>query len=100
MKAATAIGIGIACLGLLGGGAMEGTPLGSLWNVPAFLIVIVGLLGVAIASVGMDEMKKVPVLYKKAFNASTPDLRQEVESLVTYAERARKDGLLALEEEL
>ena len=100
MKAATAIGIGIACLGLLAGASMEGTPMGSLFNVPALLIIMGGLLGVSIASVGFEEMKKVPVLYKKAFSAEKPDLRAQVESLVSYAERARRDGLLALEEEL
>ena len=100
MKAATAIGIVIACAGLLLGASMEGTPLGSLFNIPAILIIMGGLLGVSIASVGFEEMKKVPLLYKKAFNAEKPDLRAQVEDLVSYAERARRDGLLALEEEL
>ncbi len=100
MKAATAIGIVIALLGLLGGGAMEGTPLGSLFNVPATLIVIGGLLGVSIASFGMEGMKAVPGLYKKAMNVERPDLAAEVQRLVGDAERARREGLLALEPEL
>jgi chemotaxis protein MotA len=100
MKAATAIGIVIACLGLLMGASMEGTPIGSLFNVPAMLIIFGGLLGVCIASSGFEAMKTVPSLYKKAFNAETPDMRGQVDSLVGYAERARRDGLLALEEEL
>ncbi len=100
MKAATGIGIAIATLGLLGGATMEGTPVGSLFNVPAMIIIFVGLLGVTMASVGMDGMKQIPVLYKKVLNAERPDLRAQVESLVSYAERARRDGLLALEEEL
>jgi chemotaxis protein MotA len=100
MKAATAIGIVIALLGLLGGGAMEGTPLGSLFNLPAALIVIGGLLGVSIASFGMEGMKAIPGLYKKAMNAERPDLGAEVQRLVGYAERARREGLLALEPEI
>jgi chemotaxis protein MotA len=100
MKAGTAIGIGIACFGLLGGAVMEGTPLASLWNIPAILFVVVGTLGVTTASVGVDEMKKIPVLYKKVIAGHEPDMRAQVEHLVSYAERARKDGLLALEEEL
>ena len=100
MKAATGIGIAVATLGLLGGASMEGTPLGALWNVPAMIIIFVGLIGVTMASVGMEGMKQIPVLYKKALNADRPDLRTQVESLVSYAERARRDGLLALEEEL
>jgi chemotaxis protein MotA len=45
-------------------------------------------------------MKKIPVLYKKVAAGDEPDLRARVEDLVSYAERARRDGLLALEEEL
>ncbi len=100
MKAATGIGIAIACVGLLLGASMEGTPLGSLFNVPAMLIIFGGVAGATLAAVGMDAMKLVPTLYKKVMNAETPDLRGRVSDLVGYAERARRDGLLALEEDL
>src|SRR3712207_7960003 len=100
MKAATAIGIAIAAIGLLGGGMMEGTSPMMLFNVPALLIVIGGTLGVSIASCGMDSMKRVPTLYKKAFAGDEPELGEKVVELVRYADRARRDGLLALEEEL
>jgi chemotaxis protein MotA len=100
MKAATGIGIAVACVALLLGASMEGTPLGSLFNVPAIIIIFGGLAGASLASVGMDGMKLIPTLYKKVINAERPDLRAEVEALVGHAERARRDGLLALEEEL
>src|SRR5688500_4251790 len=100
MKAATGIGIAIACIGLLLGASMEGTPLGALFNVPAMIIIFGGLAGASLASVGVDGMKLVPTLYKKVMSAEKPDLRGQVDDLVGYAERARRDGLLALEEEL
>jgi chemotaxis protein MotA len=100
MKAATGIGIVVACVGLLLGASMEGTPLGSLFNVPAIIIIFGGLAGASLASVGMDGMKLVPTLYKKVMNAERPRLREQVGELVGYSERARRDGLLALEEEL
>ncbi len=100
MKAATIIGILIACLGLLAGAIMEGTPIGSLFNIPAILIIFGGLFGVCFASSGMEGMKAVPALYKKAFAAQRPDLGAQVQTIVGYAERARRDGLLALEAEL
>ena len=100
MKAATGIGIAIACIGLLLGASMEGTPLGSLFNVPAMIIIFGGLAGASLASVGMDGMKLIPTLYKKVMSAERPDMRGQVSDLVGYAERARRDGLLALEEEL
>jgi chemotaxis protein MotA len=39
-------------------------------------------------------------LYVKAFTGGSPDLGERVGTLVMFAERARKDGLLALEEEI
>ena len=100
MKAATIIGIALAIGGLLFGASMEGTPMGALFNVPAMIIIIGGLAGVCLASSGMEGAKLIPALYKKAFAGERPDMRAQVEDLVSYAERARRDGLLALEEEL
>jgi chemotaxis protein MotA len=100
MKAASAIGIGIGCAGILLGAQMEGTPLGSLFNVPAALIIFGGVAGACLASAGMEAMKLIPTLYKKAFSAEQRDLRGLVSELVGFSERARRDGLLALEEEL
>ena len=100
MKAASAIGIAIGCAGILLGAQMEGTPMGSLFNVPAALIIFGGVAGACMASAGFEAMKLIPVLYKKAFSAERRDLRVLVSELVSYSERARRDGLLALEEEL
>jgi chemotaxis protein MotA len=100
MKAATGIGIALACAGLILGASMEGTPLGSIFNVPAIIIIFGGVAGATMAAVGMEGMKLIPGLYKIALNSEQPDLRGKVDDLVKYAERARRDGLLALEEEL
>jgi chemotaxis protein MotA len=100
MKAATAIGIGVATFGLLGGAMMEGTSPMSFFNIPAIIIVVGGTLGVCLASSGMEAMKRTPALYKKAFAGEHQELGDKVVELVRYADRARRDGLLALEEEL
>src|SRR4051795_7508261 len=100
MKAATAIGIVIAAVGLLGGAMMEGTSPVAFFNIPAILIVLGGTLGVCTASSGMEAMKNLPALYKKAFGGEQLALGDKVVELVRYADRARRDGLLALEEEI
>jgi chemotaxis protein MotA len=100
MKAATGIGIVLAVVGLLLGATMEGTPVGSIVNVPAMIIIFAGLGGACMAASGFEGMRLIPSLYKKTFVAERPDMRTQVEELVGYAERARRDGLLALEEEL
>ena len=45
-------------------------------------------------------MKAIPKLYKKAFSPEPLDLNARVDTLVEYAEKARRDGLLALDEQL
>src|SRR5881409_2270343 len=100
MKAATAIGIVIAVVGLLGGAFMEGTSPVAFMNISAILIVLGGTFVVSLASCGVESMKALPALYKNAMSAEQPELGGKVVELVRYADRARRDGLLALEEEL
>ena len=100
MKAASAIGIAIAAVGLLGGAFMEGTSPASFIQPSAMLIIFGGTAGVCMASCGMEAMKRIPSLYKKVFAGEEADLGGKVVELVRYADRARRDGLLALEEEI
>ena len=100
MKAVTAIGIGLALAGLGLGMSLEGGGFGALFNIPALLIVLGGTAGATLAGTSADRFKAIPQLYKKAFQAEEPNLNGRVELLVSYAERARREGLLALDEEL
>src|SRR3954451_6787872 len=100
MKAATAIGIAVAAVGLLGGAVMEGTSPVAFINIPAILVVLGGTFGACMASCGLEGMKRLPALYKKPMNAAPPALPEPLPNTARYAARARRDGLLALEEEL
>lgn len=100
MKASSALGIGIAMGALLMGATMEGANVMAIMNPSAMMIVLGGTLGVSIAGTSMDQVKAIPALYKKALSADVYDLRGRVGELVGYAEKARRDGLLALDEEL
>jgi len=97
MKAATAIGIGLAFGSLLLSSMMDGTSPASFINIPALMIIIGGTAGVTLASVGMPSMKRVPSLYKLVFSAEPPDMRGQLDRLVALADKARREGLLALD---
>ena len=97
MKASTAIGIGLACVGLLMGAMMEGSQIGSFIDPPAILIVFGGTLGATLASTSLESIKRIPSLYKRAMSAEHHDLSGRVDLLVSLAEKARREGLLALE---
>src|SRR3954454_23911125 len=100
MKAATAIGIGASIMGLLVGSTMEGTSPASFINIPAMLVVFLGTFGATLAGSTMDRMKLIPTLYKTAISPDKPDLSSQLEVLVGFAERARREGLLALDDEV
>src|ERR1700758_1221981 len=95
MKAATAIGIGVAFGSLLMSSMMDGTSPAGFINIPALMIIIGGTGGVTLASVGMDSMKRVPSLYKLVFSAEPPDMRGRLDQMVSLADKARREGLLA-----
>src|SRR5580698_3522539 len=97
MKAATAIGIGIAFGALLLSSMMDGTSPASFINIPALMIILGGTGGVTLASVGMQSMKRIPSLYKLVFSAEPPDMRGQLDKLVSLADKARREGLLALD---
>ncbi len=100
MKASTAIGIGIAFFGLAAGALMEGASPAAFLNIPALLIVLGGTFGVTFAGTSIEKIKLIPALYKKAISPDKPDMAAQLELLVGFAERARREGLLALDEEV
>jgi chemotaxis protein MotA len=100
MKASTAIGIGVAFASLLLSSMMDGTSPAAFINIPALLIILGGTGGVTLASVGMASMKRVPSLYKMVFSAEPPDMRGQLDQLVGLADKARREGLLALDAQL
>jgi chemotaxis protein MotA len=100
MKASSIIGIVVGCLGIAMGATMEGSNIMAVLNPSAMLIVLVGTLGATITGTSFDSIKAIPKLYKKAFSPDALDLNGRVTELVGYAEQARRDGLLALDEQL
>ncbi len=98
MKFGTGIGILISIVGIAMGATMEGTNVMVVINVPAILIVLVGTLGATIAACGLESHIRLPALYKKALLPDDLDLVGRVKELVGYADQARRDGLLALDE--
>jgi chemotaxis protein MotA len=100
VKAISAIGIGVAVGCVLMSAMMEGTQIPAFINIPAFMLVFGGTLGVTMAGTSMDQMKLVPKLYKLAFSPPEYRLRERVALLVKFAEMARREGLLALDDEL
>jgi chemotaxis protein MotA len=76
---------------------MDGTSPAAFITMPALILIIAGTGGVTLASVGMEGVKKIPALYKLAISAESPDVQGRVALMVSLAEQARREGLLALD---
>jgi chemotaxis protein MotA len=98
MKASSAIGLVVALVGLYLGAVMEGSNPMAVLSPSAMLIVLGGTLGAVIIGTSFAAITNIPKMYMKSFNPPQHDLNAKVAELVGYAEAARRDGLLALDE--
>ena len=98
MKVSSLIGLVVGLAALYLGATLEGSNPLAVLNLPAMLIVLGGTLGATIMGTSFDAVKAIPMQYKRIFVPDSPDLNAKVAELVGYAEAARRDGLLALDE--
>src|SRR5438552_18934015 len=99
MDLATIIGLVLAWGALIGAVLLEGGDPRALINIPAALLVFGGTLGAATISFRLNQMMGIPDILRKAFSAKEEDIPGTIALLVGYAERARREGLLSLQEE-
>jgi chemotaxis protein MotA len=98
MDPATLIGFVISMIALLAFMVMEGADPTSLLFLPAIILVIVATFGAAMSGQTMGDLKKMPGWFKQALApARVPPASEQIQTLVSLAEKARKEGLLALE---
>jgi chemotaxis protein MotA len=101
MDPATLIGFVVSFAALLVFMVMEGADPMSLLFLPAIILVIVATFGAAMSSQTMSDLKKMPGWFKMAVvPAKVPPPTEQIQTLVSLAEKARKEGLLALEAEV
>ena len=101
MDPATLIGFVISLVAFFVFMTMEGVSPTALIFLPAIILVIVATFGAAAASQTMADLKKLPNWFKMAvLPAKVPPATDQIQTLVSLAEKARKEGLLALEAEV
>jgi len=81
------------------GAYLEDVTLGSLLGKSAALIVIGGSIGATIISHSTEDLKEVPRGLKMAFSPPKRDYQGMIDFLVGLAEKARRNGLLSLQED-
>lgn len=99
MDLATVIGLALGVGGVLGGAIVEGVHLTVLFKLSAFMIVGFGTAGATVMSFPFDAIKETWPVFKKAFQKQELQPSAIVTQLVGFATKARREGLLGLEEE-
>ncbi|MGC8971033.1 MAG: motility protein A [bacterium] len=93
-------------LGIVGGilfvifGITQGGSISTFIDPPSMLITFGGAIMATVTSFRLDQILASIQVLKVAFFSKTPDYEGTIKTLVALAERARREGLLSLDEEI
>lgn len=90
------VGFGAVLLGFISEG---GSPASLVSEISPFIIVLGGCFGATILTFPLSELKKVPEAVKGLFLTKKRDPVAIINQLSELSEKARKDGLLSLEQD-
>ena len=93
------LGLVVALVGILGGLILEGGKLGDVAQLTAAIIVLGGTAGAVMVSTPGSILKGAIMRLLGVFRDPLPPINAVLEELVGYAAKARKSGLVALDDE-
>lgn len=100
MDIGSIVGILLGIGAILAGFVIEGGNPMSLISQPSPLIIVFGgTFGATILSFPIEDLKKIPDAVKTIFNTKKQDAVGIINQLAELSEKARKDGLLSLEQD-
>lgn len=94
---ATAAGLVIGVGAILVSYLMEGGTLGSIFRLPAVMIVIFGTFGAGMITTSLGTVLSIPTYLRIAFWGKEDDVKETIDRIVLLADRARREGILGLE---
>ncbi len=100
MDFATIVGMALALAAILVGQLLEGGHPGSVFQVAAAVIVGGGTFGATLVQFRLPVLLRAFRAARSVFYDTSPDLAQITKDILTFATKARKEGIIALEKEL
>jgi chemotaxis protein MotA len=97
MDVGSILGIVVGLSAILLGNALEGGHLSALVQPTAFLIVAGGTLGATLLGFPLPVFLRAVRALRDVFSDERRDGRRLIEELVEYAQKARREGIIALE---
>jgi chemotaxis protein MotA len=100
MDLATILGLVVALGAMIASIMWDGGNPGALVNIPSVIMVFGGTIGGTMIGYPLKTFKLLPSLIMQSFKVETADPQSKIEVFVGLADRARREGLLSLEEEV
>jgi chemotaxis protein MotA len=100
MDPATLGGIGLALGAIVISLILEGGSIGDMFLLPPMILVIFGTIGAGVAGSIFKDVMRLPKALVRALTARLGEPGQNIQIIVSLAERARREGLLALDSEI
>lgn len=97
MDIATILGLVLALIGIVGGLLLEGGEMADIMQYTAALIVMGGTFGAVFVQYPMSVVKQSFKVFKLVFVSPPHESPEVIEQIVEFANKARKEGLVALE---
>jgi len=94
------IGVTLALAALTGGSVLKGAGLSSLWSPAAFVIVVLGTIAAILVQTPVATFKRAMKIVRWVFQPPAQDREAVIRQLVEWSTIARKQGLLALEQQV
>ncbi|QFT90223.1 Chemotaxis protein PomA [Bacillus sp. THAF10] len=92
------LGFAMIMFGIINNSGIMGAT--SFIDFPSLLIVLGGTIGALLITFNMKEMQVLPGVMKQVFSKQENELSELIHTFVKLSDRARREGLLALEAEL
>ncbi|HSR64121.1 MAG TPA: flagellar motor protein [Xanthomonadaceae bacterium] len=94
------IGVTLALAALMGGSVLKGAGLSSLWSPAAFVIVVLGTTASILVQTPMATFRRALQIVRWVFQPPAQEREAVIRQLVEWSTIARKQGLLALEQQV
>ncbi|WMS87693.1 flagellar motor protein [Pleionea litopenaei] len=100
MDSLTFVGLLFAVVAIFGGQFLEGGSIDSLLNFPAAVIVFGGTFGAVLIQTNFATLKRSLKMFSWSFISPKLAPEQAIEKMVNWSVKARKSGLLGLEDDI
>ncbi len=97
MDIGTVIGVVLAVGAIVLGIVLGGGTIGAMIDTTSILVVLIGTVGATVISFPLARILKIHTIVLKALFTQPADMAATIKDLVRYAEVARREGILSLE---